>query len=93
MMPIWLRNWLESQKQTRKFHPSWIVLVVVVTIAVGSIIWGLAELVAKSEYRPATRHVPVTEERAAQTEGAPATIDHAPETFWFWVDKNGLKKT
>jgi hypothetical protein len=43
-----VRNWLENQKRTRKFHPSWILLTVLVTIAVGGIIWIVAELVAKS---------------------------------------------
>jgi hypothetical protein len=47
MMSNWLRNWFESQKQTRKFHPSWILLVVTVTLGVAGILWILAELVAR----------------------------------------------
>ncbi len=38
-MTDWLKNWFESQKQTRKFHPSWIALVVTVTFVVAGIIW------------------------------------------------------
>lgn len=68
-MPIWLKNWLESQKQTRKFHPSWIVMVVIITIVVGSIIWVLAVLVAKSEAHP----MPAPEFNAA-----PAMIEQVP---------------
>jgi predicted lysophospholipase L1 biosynthesis ABC-type transport system permease subunit len=75
---------LESQKQTRKFHPLWIIAVI--TIMVGSIIWGLAELLAKSDYRAALP------EKIAAPGSRPATIEQeAPDTFW--IEKNGLKKT
>ncbi len=47
MMAHWLKNWFESQKQTRKFHPSWILLVVMVTLVVAGILWMLAELAAR----------------------------------------------
>lgn len=84
-MPIWLRNWLESQKQTRKFHPSWIVMVVIITIVVGSIIWVLAELVAKSEAHP----LPAPD--TTRTGGRPAMIERLPlppdpERETIWVD-------
>jgi len=85
MMPVWFRTWLESQKQTRKFHPSWIVLVVIVTIVVGSIIWVLAELVAKSDA------VSMRPPGATRTEGRPAMIERItlppdPERETIWVD-------
>jgi hypothetical protein len=85
MMPVWFRNWLESQKQTRKFHPSWIVLVVIVTIVVASIIWVLAEVVAKSDA------LSTRPPGATQTGGRPAMIERMPrppdpERDTIWVD-------
>jgi len=84
-MPVWFRHWLESQKQTRKFHPSWIVLVVIVTMVVASIIWVLAEVVAKSDA------LSTRPPGAAQTGGRPAMIERIPlppdpERETIWVD-------
>lgn len=45
-----LRNWLQSQKHTRGFHPSWILLVVAATLVVAGLVWIPASLVAKTEY-------------------------------------------
>lgn len=84
-MPVWFRNWLENQKQTRKFHPSWIVMVVIVTLVVGSIIWVLAELVAKSDA------LSTRPPGATRTEGRPAMIERiphppGPDRDTIWVD-------
>lgn len=84
-MPVWFRNWLESQKQTRKFHPSWIVMVVIVTLVVGSIIWVLAELVAESDA------LSTRPPGASRTGGRPAMIERIPlppdpERDTIWVE-------
>jgi hypothetical protein len=84
-MPVWFRTWFENQKQTRKFHPSWIVMVVIVTIVVGSIIWVLAALVAKSDA------LSTRPPGATQTGGRPAMIERIPrppdpERETIWVD-------
>ncbi len=75
-MSNWLRNWLENQKQTRKFHPSWILLVVATTIIIAGIVWIPAALVAKTEYRrlPAAA-LPVSGNSASQTRDVPAAIE------------------
>lgn len=60
-MSDWLSNWVQNQKQTRKFHPSWILLVVVVTGIVAGIIWIVAELVTRAEqdHQPPAAKLPV----------------------------------
>jgi flagellar basal body-associated protein FliL len=87
MMSHWLRNWLKSQKQTRRFHPSWILLVVVITLIVAGIIWIPATLVSKAkkvgyEYErlPAaqTLSAPANNAAHAKEEEAPATVEPFP---------------
>ena len=75
-MSNWLRNWLENQKQTGKFHPSWILLVVAATIIIAGIVWIPAQLVAKAEYRrlPAAA-LPASVNSASQTRDVPAAIE------------------
>lgn len=74
-MPHWLSNWIQNQKRTRRFHPSWILLVVVVTIVVAGIIWIAAELVAKVEQRdrPPTTELPAPGKTAVPAEEVLAT--------------------
>ncbi len=48
-MSHWLKQFLNSQKQTRKFHPIWIVLVAVTTMIVAGVIWIPAAVVPKVE--------------------------------------------
>lgn len=49
MMSHWFSHWIQNQKQTRRFHPFWILLAVVVTIIVAGIIWIPAALVTRAE--------------------------------------------
>ncbi len=42
-------DWLQSQKQTKRFHPTWILLVVVATLIIAGIVWLPAFLVSKNE--------------------------------------------
>src|SRR5574340_1827278 len=67
------RNWVQNQKQTRRFHPSWILLVVVVTVVVAGIIWIPAELIARAEHddRPPAAKLPVGGESALPREEIP----------------------
>lgn len=37
------KTWLRSQKKTQGFHPSWILLVVLVTLGIASVMWYIAE--------------------------------------------------
>lgn len=69
-MPHWLSNWIQNQKRTRRFHPSWILLVAVVTIVVAGIIWIAAELVAKVEQRdrPSATELPALGKTAMPAE-------------------------
>lgn len=53
-MSHWLKQFLNSQKQTRKFHPIWIVLVAVTTMIVAGVIWIPASIVPKVE--PPVQH-------------------------------------
>ena len=39
MMPNPFQAWYANQKFTRKFHPSWIPLVIIVTLSVAGIVW------------------------------------------------------
>ena len=55
------RTWYESQKQTRKFHPGWIVMAVSGVLVVAGIIAIPATLVAETAPPPAA---------AASTPGA-----------------------
>ena len=71
-----LRNWFENLTQTRKFHPSWILIGVVVSTVLAAIVWGVAVLLARAEadgLPPADTRVPA-EHDAGGKGGAPATI-------------------
>lgn len=60
-------KWIDNQKQTR-FHPTWILAVVLATALVAAIIWIPAELVArKAEY-----------ERLPTAAGPPAAVEEEP---------------
>lgn len=74
-MPHWFTNWVQNQKQTRRFHPSWILLVVVVTVIVAGTIWIFAALVARAEQddRPPAAQLPVRTITAVPVQEAPAT--------------------
>lgn len=48
-MWTWLKRFYIDQRQSGKFHPIWIVLVVAVTIILASIVWIPAEVVPKVE--------------------------------------------
>lgn len=82
------RNWVQNQKQTRRFHPSWILLVVVVTVVVAGIIWIPAELIARAEHddRPPAAKLPVGGESALPREEAPAGYDPWAPAKPIWVD-------
>jgi len=79
-MPNWLRKWIHGLKQTGRFHPSWILLVVLATLVVAGVVWIPAELVSKTgpDHPPDARAVP------AATLPAPATdeseTDKKPRT-------------
>lgn len=45
----WLKRFYIDQRQSGKFHPIWVVLVVAVTIVLASIVWIPAEVVPKIE--------------------------------------------
>ncbi|MHB1186998.1 MAG: c-type cytochrome [Thiobacillus sp.] len=79
-MSNWLKNWFESQKQTRKFHPSWIVLVVTLTLVVAGIVWIPTSLVLKAKYHPLpTEHSSsASGQNAAQTGNVPTVIGQTP---------------
>jgi hypothetical protein len=49
IMSQWLTHWIQNQKQTGRFHPSWILLAVVVTIVIAGIVWIPAAVVAKAD--------------------------------------------
>ena len=75
-MASWLRYWFENLPQTRKFHPSWILIAVVVSAVLAAIVWGVAEFPARTEadgLPPADTRIP-TEHDARSNGGAPATI-------------------
>lgn len=72
-----LRNWFENLTQTRRFHPSWILLGVVVSIVLAAAVWGLAELLTRVEpdgLPRAETSIPSGRD-AVQKGGAPATIE------------------
>lgn len=78
-MSNWLRNWFENQKQTRAFHPSWILLGVVVTVIVAALVWIPAALFVKAESPrvPAAQGSPAPEKEAPQTATIP-TVRQPP---------------
>mgnify|MGYP001362148313 CR=1 FL=1 len=59
-MPAWLRKWIHGLKQTRRFHPTWILLVVLATLMVAGIVWILAELASKMAPSPPLTAAPAT---------------------------------
>lgn len=63
------RTWYESQKQTRKFHPGWIVMVVGGTLALAGVIVIPAILVSRTAPPPATA---APSPDASDHDGAPA---------------------
>lgn len=71
-MPNWLSKWIQGLKQTGRFHPSWILLVVLTTVVVAAIVWIPAELVSKTEpdRSPDAQAVPVSTPPAPVTEEA-----------------------
>ena len=75
-MPNRIKQWIAQQKQTR-FHPSWILLVVIATASVAALIWVPAELVArKAEYhRLPTAAGPPPAGEAEPAEKKPDTIE------------------
>jgi len=79
-MPNWLRNWFENQKQTRAFHPSWILLGVVATVIVAALVWIPAALFLKAESprAPAAQGSPAPEKEAPQTAAVPPTVRQPP---------------
>lgn len=89
-MPIWLSKWIQGLKQTGRFHPSWILLVVLTTVVVAGIVWIPAQMVSKTEpdrppdaqAMPATpTPAPVTEEAGLTTNSrAPARTSVAAAT-------------
>lgn len=81
-MSHWLRNWLDKEMQTRKFHPSWIVLTVVLIIVVASIIWIVAEWVAKAPLTDPERNTSQTGGIPATTDQAPIPVRPRPKTIW-----------
>lgn len=76
-MPHWLSDWIQNQKRTRRFHPSWILLAAVVVLVVAGIIWILATLVTKAEAEQRDRQPaaesPAPDETAVPAEEVPAT--------------------
>ncbi|MDO9468442.1 MAG: c-type cytochrome [Thiobacillus sp.] len=72
-MPNWFRKWLQSQKQTGRFHPTWILLVVLATLVVAGIVWIPAELVSKTQtqHAPEPQAVPASDTQAPATEEKP----------------------
>lgn len=79
-MSNWLRNWFENQKQTRAFHPSWILLGVVVTVIVAALVWIPAALFVKAESprAPAAEGSPAPAKEAPQAEAVPPTVRQPP---------------
>lgn len=82
------RNWIQNQKQTRRFHPSWILLVVVVVVVVAGIVWIPAELITRAEHddRPPAAKLPVGGESSLPREEAPAWNDPWAPAKPIWVD-------
>ncbi|MBW8371889.1 MAG: c-type cytochrome [Thiobacillus sp.] len=75
-MPNWFSKWLENQKHTRAFHPSWILLVVATTIIIAGIVWIPAALVSKAEYdRLPSAALPASEKTSAPTGEIPAAVE------------------
>lgn len=67
-----VKNWFKSQKHTQRFHPSWIVIVVVVTAALWATMWFVADKTGK-EIADATGHpATTTKQPGSSSPGAPA---------------------
>lgn len=79
-MPIWLSKWIHGLKQTGRFHPSWILLVVLATLVVAGIVWIPAELVSKTESdrQPDAQIVPAADTPATGEEPVPTKKRRAP---------------
>ena len=75
-----LKHWFESQKQTRKFHPAWIALAVVATLAVAGIVWVPAELVSKAGTPPApvAHPLPAAGKNGVHPADMPTVIEQTP---------------
>ncbi|MGK2951873.1 MAG: hypothetical protein ACSLEZ_05750 [Thiobacillus sp.] len=74
----------------RKFHPSWILLALVVTIVVDGIVWIPAAVVKKTDRyeRPATEQ-PAPGKTAVPAEEVPATPTRTgPKTIWVDLSTN-----
>lgn len=68
------QTWIAGLRQTRRFHPAWIVLAVLITVVVAAIVWVPAELIARRDSADAARDRAVP---AAAPPSAPAP-DAAP---------------
>ena len=80
-MPGRIKDWLRSQTQTQKFHPVWIVMVVVATLLVAGIIWIPAMLVSKTKPPSATAAPPPSDasgKNGARLASMPAVIEPTP---------------
>ena len=74
-----LNNWFASQKQTRKFHPSWIALVVIATLAVAGMVW-ITTFLVKTEEMPPVLTVPSSStpgQNKTQAGKLPTAIDQS----------------
>lgn len=76
-MPHRFSNWIQSEKHTRRFHPSWILLAVVVTVVVACIVWIPAAPVTKAEQydRVPAGELPTRGKTAVPPEEVPAAHD------------------
>jgi len=75
-MSSWFGKWLENQKRTRGFHPSWILLVVAATLVVAGIVWIPASLVSKAEYdRLPCAALPASDKASAPADEIPAAAE------------------
>lgn len=71
-----LRNWFENLTQTRKFHPSWILITILVSAFLAALVWGAAVILARAEAEglaPVDTRIP-TGGGAVHERGAPTTI-------------------
>jgi len=88
MMRHWFSHWIQNQKQTRRFHPSWILLVVVATIVVAGIIWIPAAVVTQAVQYD---RLPAAELPAAGKTAVPA--EEVPATRESWMPTRADPKT
>jgi thiosulfate dehydrogenase len=81
-MPNSLRTWIQGLKRTGRFHPSWILLVVLTTLVVAGIVWIPAKLVTKTEQESSADDRAVsaadTPASATEAESSAAKNPHAP---------------